>query len=138
MTYNSNLKTDMIIRCDLKYVGKVGKLLPTATGKVLATFGIQYLSFVLYLASKLRLHILIRYALLTTQAAFPNGPQSGPPGAHLGPNFAQPEPNRGPHGMLLGYIEPIDCKIVFSFTNDFDNVCKLLQRFAYIEMKAPY
>ena len=38
----------------------------------------------------------------TTQAAFPNGPQSGPSGAHLVPNFAQLGPNRGPHGMLLG------------------------------------
>ena len=36
------------------------------------------------------------------QAAFPNGPQSGASGAHLGPNFAQLGPNRGPHGMLLG------------------------------------
>ena len=36
-----------------------------------------------------------------SQAAFPNGPQSGPFGAHLGPNFAQLGPNRGPHGMLL-------------------------------------
>ena len=39
---------------------------------------------------------------IITQAAFPNGPQSGPSGAHLGPNFAQLGPNRGPHGMLLG------------------------------------
>ena len=46
----------------------------------------------------------------TTQAAFPNGPQSGPSGAHLGPNFAQLGPNQGPHGMLLGqttYPDPM-------------------------------
>ena len=42
---------------------------------------------------------------LSTQAAFPNGPQSGPSGAHLGTNFAQLGPNWGPHGMLLGYRE---------------------------------
>ena len=62
----------------------------------------------------------------TTQAAFPNGPQSGPSGAHLGPNFAQLGPNRGPHGMLLGYIRFIPRFIMYGHTIRFSCIGPLL------------